>query len=222
MTAPSRDLPETSETLDARLRRVCTALLQTFIEMDAEAAIPAMPGASGLQWYRGSRHKFSIKRRWLRELRRRLAAQGFPTRLNVVFKAGVGRCDCVVEFAPGAALWLEVVGVWKSFSCRIGQSKQYRCALFHPLLPNPVAGINTVPNALQRLRALQAPAHARTYAGVLVLGFETPEDPLEQDIEVLERISELRDECWKRESRTWVTNEKHPERVSAYFWVRAV
>jgi hypothetical protein len=202
-----------------RLQGAQRAILDTFAQMDVEASNPALSMSSGLQWYHGSRHKFTIKRRWLRELKRRLDAQGFPTRLNVAFEHGEGRCDCVVALTSSVELWLEVVGVWKAFSCRIGQAKQYRCALFHPLIPNAVPGINTVPNSIQRLHALDG--RASVYAGVLLLGFDTPATSIEQDVEVLARISELRESRWTQSTRSWITSEKLQERVCAYLWGRA-
>lgn len=172
----------------------------------------------GLQWYYGTRHQAVVKNRWLKDLSRRLTAASLAIKTNTPYPAEAGgRCDLHFTFENKTTLWLEVIGVWKEYMRRIGQPRSYKSVLFHPLLPNMEDRSNSVPNCLARLRALDKDATATK--GLLLLGFDTPDQSLNQEVRQLEQLADLNESNWSTRNECW-TQENDPQaRTNLWLWV---
>lgn len=125
------------------------------------------------------------------------------------------RCDLVLQLDQGQRLWVEVKGAWRSYWG--GNSKIYRGYLLHPLVPGVDPKSHSVPLDLKKLSSLRPPqAH---HIGQILIGFESLEDPMGEDVATLIRLAGL--SSWQSASDSWVSPTTPTERVRCWFWWRA-
>lgn len=194
-----------SSTGSGELHAVVEKLFKILREMDEESLNSEK--SEGLQWFGGSRHQAVVKNRWLREIRKRLNANGVVARTNVALPPEcTGKCDVLIECGE-EKLWLKVVGIWKEYCRRIGMHRSYKSALFHPLLPNLESRSSSAANCLSRLAALQTKNGDR--AGLLIIGFDSALHSLDEEFKLFATLAELTPQRWQAFSAQW---ESRPSR----------
>ncbi len=122
-------------------------------------------------------------------------------------------CDLVITIAMGR-LWLEVKGAWRDYWG--GKSGIYRSYLFHPLVTGLPAKTHAVPFDLQRLSRLK-PGDA-DYVGELLIGFERPDDPMDDDIRTLTQLAGL--EGWSACSGSWPSAIVPNQQIRSWLWYK--
>ena len=122
-------------------------------------------------------------------------------------------CDLVCTLKNGKIIWIELKGAWRDWWG--GNHKFYRSYLLHPL----VAGLDptkkhTVPLDLLRLSSLRPPE--ADYVAELLIGFERPDDPMDEDIKTLIELANL--ESWDVQTDSWISPANQNQRVRCWFW----
>lgn len=215
MFSPMKQSEQVPSTPSGELNTVVETLFKILREMDGDALDTKTH--EGLQWFGGSRHQAVVKNRWLREIRKRLTADGIAVRTNVALPPEcTGKCDVLIECGE-EKLWLKIVGIWKEYCRRIGMHRSYKSALFYPLLPNLESRTSSAANSLIRLTALQAAQGDR--AGLLILGFDSETHSLDDEFAQFEVLARLSPEAWFVYSALW-HNRLQDLRTSLRLWVK--
>jgi len=192
--------------------------------MDAEATTIRNGAPTGLNWYaahaRPELKKPQTEPEWSKRLARLLTDAGVPTRAEVPYPHDRRkRCDVVVTLPDDSGrVWIEIKGAWKHWWSQRGGLGIYRSYLFHPLLPGLIAKSHTVPNDLRKLSHL-TPADARA-AAMLLIGFDTPECSMDEDVEELVRLAGLHEPDWMIATDEWHDPWRSGQLVRCWYWTR--
>lgn len=198
--------PATSRN-DVNMQELCALIFRLLRAMDAEANIARQGSPTGLNWYGAFREPTKKRPRtepcWSQRLAELLSQNGFPTRAEVPYpRSPRTRCDCVVTLRSGSKLWLEIKGAWKHYWDSRGGAWIYRSYLLHPL----VAGLDkrrthTAPLDLRKLAAL-SPSDG-SHAGLLLVGFEKSDAPMDAEISQLVQLAGLDRSPWAMTQDSW-------------------
>lgn len=206
------------------MTRIPAVLFEALRRMDAEADTSKSGNPAGLNWYGGYREPAKARPRtevcWSQRLGELLPASGFPTRVEVPYPS-LGRCKCdnVVSLEDGSTLWLESKGAWRDYWTARGGTLIYRSYLLHPLVPGLDASkTHTVPLDLQKLATLRPPHADRV--GVLLVGFERADDPMDGDVGELVSLAGLDRSPWETATDAWVDAHRPGHNVRCWLWHR--
>lgn len=192
--------------------------------MDREATTVRDGFTTGLYWYGGHAHPASKRPRtepaWSKRLAELLADRGVPAKCEVKYPSPLRRksCDVVVSISPAENVWIELKtadkNYWASRSAWI-----YRSYLLHPLVPGLDPGkTHTVPLDMTKLATLSRTDAA--HVAILLVGFDTPADPMDDDIHELSRVSGLGTVPWSMHRREWKEPYRPDLRTRCWFWHR--
>lgn len=205
----------------SRLARLVFSSLRT---MDAEASTQRDGDPTGLSWY-GAHAKPTQARpqtepAWSQRLASLLSAGGYPAvaecRYPGLPSGKRNSCDVVVRTEAGK-LWVEVKGAWRDYWSAEKNLWIYRSYLLHPLLPNlDTSKTHTVPLDLEKLARITA-EHGSA-VGMLLVGFERPDDPMDQDVAELTRLAGL--DRWETWVDRWPAAHVPEQTVRCWLWVR--
>src|SRR5262249_24912447 len=139
---------------------------------------------------------------WSKRLAELLRQNGYEATAEVPYPGQKRKkCDVVAKLADGSVLWMELKGAWKEYWRSRGEWI-YRSYLLHPLADGLDAKTHTVPLDIEKLLTLTA-RDAR-YLGILLIGFDSIEAPMDDDVEELTRLSRLGRSPWQTQSSgTW-------------------
>lgn len=208
------------------METVANALFEVLRQMDAEANTVCGCSKTGLNFY-GGYFRPELKRpptetSWTRRLMKLLPAHGFPTQAEVSYPS-LPRCKCdnVLTLPTGGKLWIENKGAWKAYWVQRKNPRIYRSyLLYHPSVSGLDPKSHTVPLDLEKLRSL-TPDHAEA-VGMLLLGFDALNDPMDGDVAELVRFAKLDEPPWHGFSTSWPDHYRPGERVSVWYWQRPV
>lgn len=196
--------------------------------MDAEATSHTASGSpTGLSDY-GRHIRRDLTRpqnelEWSKRIAELLSASGTPTDTEVEYpnqshlpKRARRRRDLRIHLDESRTISIEVKGAWSDYWGR--KNRIYRSYLLHPL----VAGLDatkahTVPLDLLKLSELRQPE--TDFVGQLLVGFETADDPMTSDVELLKTVAGLSE--WTESSTSWDSPTVAAQRVHCWFWHRA-
>ncbi len=193
--------------------------------MDQEATtLTSASVAAGLSDY-GRHARPELKRpqgevEWSRQLAILLEEDGIRVSREVPYPArpetrGRKACDLVVTTANGETVWLEIKGAWRDYWKGGGL---YRTYLLHPLEEGlDQSKPHTVPFDLVKLSSLHPPA--ADFVAELVVGFERPDDPMDDDIATLVSLAGLSE--WRAKCDCWTSATVQEQRVRAWLWYRS-
>ena len=207
-------LPSTPEDISGRL-------FSYLRQMDAEATSLTDSGnTTGISDY-GRHARQDLTRpqnevEWSKRLAELLIADGVPTETEVAYPVHQRkRRDLRLQLDGGQSLTIEVKGAWSDYWGR--RNKIYRSYLLHPLLPDlDATKTHTVPFDLLKLSTLRSPE--TDFVGQLLIGFESPDDPMDEDVELLKNLANLSE--WTESTDTWVSPTVPGQRVRCWFWHR--
>ena len=203
-----------------------SSLFQCLRLMDAEAGVRPDGKPTGLNWY-GGHQKRSQKRPqtepcWTQRLAELLPGYGFPAKAEVRYprppKQQRNRCDLVIDMPQDEKLWLEIKGAWKAYWTRPRGRSIYRSYLLSPLVPGLGEKTHTVPGDLAKLKAVRWPEG--TEVGLLLVGFEAVNDPMDGDIAELVMATRLDRPPWQVRADAWPDRYRAGERVRCWLWRR--
>jgi len=196
-------------------------------QMDAEAiSRDASGNRTGLSDY--ARHvRRDLKRpqnevEWSKRLAQLLSLDGISTSTEVEYpdqshlpKQKRKRRDLRLQLPESETMSIEVKGAWSDYWGR--SNLIYRSYLLHPLLPGlDDTKTHTVPFDLLKLSGLRRPE--TEFIGLLLVGFEKLDDPMDTDIATLRNLAGLSD--WCESSDTWESVTVPGQRVHCWFWHR--
>ena len=186
--------------------------------MDAEATSVLEQGhVTGLRDYgrhaRQDTSKPQCEPEWSKRLAELLNAVGIPTATEVPYPGQRTRRDLQLQFNETESITIEVKGAWSDYWGR--SNKLYRTYLLHPLIPNLDASKDhTVPFDLLKLSSLRSPE--TNHIGLLLIGFELPDDPMDDDVETLKSLANLA--AWTESSDAWESKTVPGQRIRCWFW----
>jgi hypothetical protein len=197
-------------------------------QMDAEATSRSGSGdATGLSDY-GRHARRDLARpqnevEWSKRLAQLLTSGGVPTSAEVEYpnqshlpKRKRKRRDLRLQLDGSQTMSIEVKGAWSDYWGR--RHITYRSYLLHPLVPRlDATKSHTVPFDLLKLSELRRPE--TDFVGQLLVGFETPDDPMAPDVETLSTLAGLSE--WSESSDAWDSPTVSGQRVHCWFWQRA-
>ena len=207
----------------ADLGRILFACLRL---MDAEAITVRDGAVTGLSWYgahsQHGRPKPRTEPEWMVRLARLLEELGLHTIREAMYpdltKNTKNRCDLLMYMPNGEKVWVEVKGAWKEY-WRNHSESIYRSYLLHPLVPGlDQTKTHTVPLDLEKLARLHKPE--ADHVGMLVVGFDSTNAPMDDDIRELCRLSGLGSDPWQTFTDGWDDARRPLERVRCWLWIR--
>ena len=190
--------------------------------MDAEATTLTSAGnATGLSDYgrhaRTDLNKPQCEVEWSNRLAELLNQCSYPTEREQPYPDSPRKkCDLVVTLPLAEKCWIEVKGAWRDYWG--GKNTTYRTYLLHPLVPGlDESKTHTVPLDLEKLSTLHRPeAH---HVGLLLIGFEDPDDSMDQDITELTKLARL-GPPWSLVYGEWMSPIHEGQQVRCWFWHR--
>lgn len=197
-------------------------LFDALYNMDAEATTITPSGyTTGLSDYgrhaRSDLAKPQCEVEWSNRLAVLLSQRSYPTEREQPYPDSPRKkCDLVVRLPQEERCWIEVKGAWRDYWG--GKNTTYRSYLLHPLvLGLDESKTHTVPLDLEKLRALR-PTEAH-HVGMLLVGFEDPNDSMDEDIAELTKLAQL-GPPWALVYGDWMSPNHEGQRVRCWFWHR--
>ena len=190
--------------------------------MDQEADTKTTKGTpTGLHWYGGhvrpDQQRPQTEPHWSKHIAERLAADGLQAAAEVAYREKPGnRCDVVVT-SGDETFWIEIKGAWKEYCHRTGTTGNYNSYLLHPLVPGLDATKgHTAALDIQKV----AEATTATWIGFLLVGFDSDERPMDEDVMRLARLAGIDRLPWYCITSGWPDPYRPGERVRCWFWFR--
>jgi hypothetical protein len=201
------------------------SLFRSLRRMDDEASVSIDGTPTGLAWY-GGFFRPDLKKPQTEPSRAKrlveiLPGEGYPCDVNVRYAdPSLKRCKCdiVVEMHDRRRMWIEIKGDWKEFWRQDGRQWIYRSYMLHPLVSGLDAKSHTVPYDLDRLKTVCAADGSSV--GCLIVGFDSDEAPMDQDIEELQQLTAFNDDPWKMHTTKWADRYRPGCNVRLWFWHR--
>lgn len=194
-------------------------LFCTLLTMQAEAAPSAEGYPTGLAWYGKFRNPNQTKPQtepsWSQRLAELLSKASYPTIPENPYPAISGQprvqfCDNVITLPDGSTLWLENKGAWKTYWRQRGNVAKFRSHLF--------TSNNSAAHDVTKIATLCRPS--ANYIGILLLGFDSLDDPMGGDIDEFRITAQLNSADWTEASMHLPDRWRPRERVHAWFWWR--
>lgn len=205
-------------------------IFQILRQMDAEAEPTTEGVPTGLNWY-GGHARTELKKpqsepEWSKAIAERLREQGFNAEAEVRYPASDAvetprtRCDVVVMDENGRRTWIEIKGAWRTYWEQSGSLLLYRSYLLHPLVDGLDPKTHTVPLDMQKLATLRKPDADE--AGILLIGFDSTQSPMDDDVAELTSLAGLDDAPWSLAADEWDDAQRPGERIRCWLWRRPV
>lgn len=212
----------------AATETVASTLFALLRQMDQEAATVRNGHPTGLQDY-GRHARPELKRpqnepEWSKRLARLLTERGLPSAAEVKYPdVPRQKCDVVVTLGPSERLWIELKGAWRDYWRRKGSLYFYESYLLHPLKEGLDDKSHTVPRDIEKLARLRPP-HAQ-HQGLLLVGFESPDDTMDADVALLVRLARQRgltdlESDWQGHTDRWDSAHVANQTVRCWYWTR--
>lgn len=194
--------------------------------MDEEAQTTHEGYKTGLHYYGGhyqpDESRPDTEPSWTNRLAEMLPKHGWSCEVEQQYPEAPdgqsSRCDLVIEVDDGSRLWLEVKGAWKDYWLEKGGHVIYRSYLLHPLIDGLMEKSHTAANDLRKLEQLDSD-HA-THVGLLLVGFDRPDAPMEEDIDELKQLTDLGSGGWHEYHESWPDPHHHARKVKCWLWVK--
>ncbi len=158
---------------------------------------------------------------WTKRLAVLLAESGRSVRAEVRYpslSAGRhNRCDLVIGGCEGP-LWLELKGAWKTYWARRRGDWIYRSYLLHPIVPGLDAKSHTAALDVRKLATIKP--KDGSHVGLLLVGFDSQDAPMDHDVAELTRLSNLAGLTWRSWSKEWDDQRRPGERVRVWLWIQ--
>lgn len=187
-------------------------------EMDDVAGPTPTGKRTGLWWFGGHAEPHRKRPRtepcWSSHLAVRLTAAGWPSLCEQKYpERRRQRCDVVTTLPCGTQLWLELKGAWKEWWRQRGQERVYSSYL---LGDRNLPRSHTAVKDLDKLDALPP----GRWIGFLLIGFDSAEHPMDQDVKHLVAMTRLAASPWRHWQRDWRDRQEPTERVRLWLWIR--
>jgi hypothetical protein len=211
-------------------KKTADMLFQFLHQMDNEAKTPVGEGfRAGLVNYPRHRgmepgnEEKSIKRR-LREL---FTQSNWPAKTEVRYPGEARKkCDIVVSVPGDAKLWLEIKLAWKAwFSAAKGKIEYNSESIYRSYLLGPLyGGLEKSHSAMQDIEKLGRLGHLEAeYVAGLLVGFDSTDSPMAQDVEDLVDKCELLGKGWLVFGpEIWSDRNCEKCRFCCWCWIRKV
>ena len=200
------------------------AVLRVVRQMDDEANGQWKGSPTGLNFYGGPLRPECIKppneTSWTRRIKQLLPLAGFPTRREFPYPYSDECCDSLVMLDDGSTIWLETKGAWKKYWQDQRNEGIYWSYLLHPLVSGLGEKDHTAALDLRKLSVLRRP-HA-DFIGLLLLGFDADNSPMDADVEWLVDLAGLSHEPWSNSATGWSDPYRPSCGVKAWLWHRPV
>jgi len=203
------------------------ALFRSLRRMDDEANVRIDGHPTGLAWYGGyfrpDFKKPQTEPSWSKRLAQLLPSEGYPCVDSVPYPhPSLKRCKCdiVAMLSDGHRVWIEIKGAWKEYWRQNRREWIYRSYLLHPLVGGLDAKSHTVPIDLDRLKSIRSTDGSGV--GCLLVGFDSDEAPMDQDVEELQRLAGLNRDPWMTSTTCWQDAYRPGCHVRLWFWHRGV
>jgi hypothetical protein len=203
--------------------RLFTLLRQMDSEASGRVESDKACGLCDYGWYaRPELKKPQNEVEWSKRLAELLALDGIPANVEVEYpgqnhlsRRKRKRLDLRLQLGGSQSIAIEVKGAWSDYWGR--KNRTYHSYLLHPL----IAGLDrrkkhTVPFDLLKLAALRRPE--TDYIGLLLIGFEKFDDPMQADIQLLKELAGL--SAWYESGDVWESYTVPAQRVRCWFWYR--
>ena len=182
--------------------------------MDREASV-IRGGPTGLCWY-GARKTRQTSRHWIPRLTILLNEAGFEVHGQEPYPTGGARCDLTIRVNGNESVWIEIVGAWKDYCRRVGMESLYRATLQFPIeSTQPVARKHKLATDMERLARVSPPQ--AQHIGVLIVGFDSTQFPMDEDIRELKSRSILGQPPWRVIENSWI--DPHRDGCSVKCWL---
>lgn len=174
-------------------------LFQYLHMMDDEANTPYLKrDHGGLVSYSIHYKKYKINERcWNDRLANLLTSKGFSALTEVKYPdSNSDKCDIVIQ-GNNVKIWLEVKSAWKRwFDSETGNlSEKRRSASYKGYLLGDVHRNHSSAQDIEKLNRLSN--KDADYIGLLIIGFDTVDKPMEPDVEKLIVMTELQKQGWQ-------------------------
>jgi len=195
------------------MERLAGAIFRHLRNMDREAIPRPDSVPTGLAWY-GAHARPELKKpqtevEWSNRLAALLTGTGTPTLRELAYPGPHRRrCDLCLELSDGR-FWLELKGAWKEWWVRQGDMSTYLRHLHESTAAD-----------LRKLEDLSPPQATRV--GLLLVGFDTPADPMQADVSSFVDKNGLAETEWQSFGDHWEDYWQPGRRVHAWLWVKAV
>jgi hypothetical protein len=210
---------QTSAVTQSAIQAFVGDLFRLLLRMDAEATPTAEGAPTGLHEY--GRHcdptgkKPSPETWWTRSLARLLTDAGYPAGKEQNYPDLPGcstadRCDNVIVLPDGRRLWLEAKGAWKEYWRQQGSLGKYRLYL--------TGQRKSAAADVKKLLPLRPPA--ADLIGFLLLGFDSTNHPMLEDVAEFAAGNSLTNPLWWHASCHWPDRYRSGRRVHAWVWIR--
>jgi hypothetical protein len=206
--------------LGIAMHTIAPILFNLLRQMDAEAVPTAAGAPTGLNWYGGHIDTRQTEPAWSKRLVELLRKEGFTADCECRYdKDSRDRCDVVINLPEKGKFWIELKGAWKEYWRLKKNDFIYRSYLLHPL----VAGLDeskshTVPLDIKKLERL--PRTEAAFVGVLLIGFDSDEAPMDADAAELIAAAGLGLEPWSTAATGWRDSHRTGGRVRCWFWYK--
>lgn len=203
--------------------KIASLILRGLRTLDRDADTVRDGYATGLNWF-GPHARPELKRpqtepEWTKALAAFLGEQGLDVVAEHPFPdIPRQRCDLVVQSAAGL-FWIEIKGAWKHYWSK-KSDWIYRSYFFHPLIEGLDAKSHTIPLDLVKLSRLTR--DDASHIGVVLVGFDSTEHPMESDVDELKRLAMLAPPQWSEASDSWDDERRPDEHVRCWAWWRTV
>ena len=107
---------------------------------------------------------------------------------------------------------------WKEYWRQQGGELICRSYLLHPLVKDLPPKTHTVPLDLKKLTTLHTPDAHRV--GMLLIGFDTEEAPMDPDVAELADLASLNRLPWRAAAASWADRHREGCRVRCWLWQR--
>lgn len=158
--------------------------------------------------------------RWSNELAEVMNARGVRTTHQGPYRGSRKTCDLVACLGGTAELWIEIKGAWlvtrpfvHADGRRIGGTKNssYMKHLFRE-------GESALNDVTVKLAGISGPDK---YVGFLLIGFDSVQLRMDQEIGELEAKGQLASGQWARLYREWPNQLDQDYRIRCWFWYRS-
>jgi len=210
------------------MQKLFTTIFRLLKRMDMEANKLVRDQHTGLYWYGGyakpEQKKPQTEACWTKRLAELLREEGYQVKDETQYpglpKGRKNRCDLVIELSDNGKLWLEIKGAWKSYWYSRKKQSIYKSYLFYPLKPGLMEKSHATALDLEKLEQIRPPYG--TCTGLLLIGFDSMEYPMDNDITEFIRLAGLDNSPWESAYDGWDDAYRDGERVRCWGWWRLI
>jgi len=206
------------------LNQLASDLFKHLQAMDGEANSSAgycfHAGLNNYSIYKGLSGK-KYENSWNDRLAELLGNNGNTTSREFRYPDSKKKCDIVIKSNNGKSIWLEVKSAWKYwFSSTSGKLEKNSPQIYRSyLLGNSANTLNKTHSVVQDIEKLSLlDSNLADYIGLLIIGFDIQEDPIDPDMEELIETMNLKEQGWKVFGPEIWLDRNHPDcRYNCWF-----